>query len=191
MSQFHTGQCGDCLVDGFECVLFVWGEACPPCASSCGECTFTNQFLFLETLSLYRDTQCALLSITKTDPLYCADRPRFSGSLREREEFLFQFYADVKQAFVAFDFYTERSASVVARGYTLLLRRVSDPSILNLITILAAALEVSPGIEKLLCHRLQELGLDFDGLFAKAQERVAAVRARQSRRSFPHVSKSP
>src|ERR1700761_7266973 len=79
ISQFRTGQCGDCLVDGFECVLFVWGEACPPCASSCGECTFTNQFLFLETLCLHRDAQCALLSTTKTDPLYCADRSAFQA----------------------------------------------------------------------------------------------------------------
>lgn len=59
--QFHTEQCGDCLLDAFECVMFVWGEACPPCAISCAECTFTNRFLFLETLSSYRDAQCALL----------------------------------------------------------------------------------------------------------------------------------
>lgn len=120
--------------------------------------------------------------------MHGADLSRPPDSPRERENFLFQFYSDVKQAFVAFEFYAERSAHVVARGYSLLLRRVSDASILNLITILAAALEVSPGIETLLRNRSQELGLDFDGLYARARERVEAARARQSRRSFPNLN---
>lgn len=51
--------------------------------------------------------------------------------------------------------------------------------------ILAAALEVSPPIEALLRDRFRDLSLDFDGLYAKALERVEAARTRQSRRSLP------
>lgn len=104
-----------------------------------------------------------------------------SASAADRDLFLRRFYSDVKTAFIVFDRHAHRSQSAIENGYATLLRSVADPTVMNLITILAAALEVSPTIETLLRNRSLELSRDFDGLYVKAKELIDAWKARQVR----------
>lgn len=106
---------------------------------------------------------------------------RLSASPAECDAFLTRFYSDAKAAFVVFDRNVQRSQSAIESGYTALLNGISDPTILNLITILAAALDVSPVVVGLLRHRSMELSIDFDGLFTKAIELIDAWKARRAR----------
>ena len=105
----------------------------------------------------------------------------FLGHPAGRETFLNHFYSDTKTAFLVFNRHIFRSLTAVTTGYATLLRDISDPTVINLITILAAALEVSPVIETLLRNRSLELSRDFDGLYAKAKELIDAWKARQVR----------
>ncbi|KAJ7198936.1 hypothetical protein GGX14DRAFT_573027 [Mycena pura] len=158
------GSCGKCFLRGRVCTFVVRGEACPPCLAGCLECSFADRFLFLEALALFRDTGYARLNLTT-----------------ERETFLNRFYSDTKTAFLVFNRHIFRSQTAIATGYAALLRDVSDPTVMNLIMILAAALEVSPVIETLLRNRSVELSRDFNGLYAKAKELIEAWKARQIR----------
>ncbi|KAJ7211666.1 hypothetical protein GGX14DRAFT_393986 [Mycena pura] len=99
----------------------------------------------------------------------------------ECDAFLTRFYSDAKAAFMIFDRNVQRSQTAIESGYTALLNGITDPTILNLITILAAALDVSPVVVGLLRHRSMELSIDFDGLFAKAIELIDAWKARRAR----------
>jgi hypothetical protein len=103
------------------------------------------------------------------------------ASPEECEAFLTRFYSDAKAAFTVFDRNVQRSQSAIESGYATLLNGISDPTVLNLITILAAALDVSPIVEGLLRHRSMELSIDFDGLFAKAKELISTWKARRAR----------
>ncbi|KAJ7189777.1 hypothetical protein GGX14DRAFT_580390 [Mycena pura] len=159
-----VGGCGRCFLRGLECTFTVRGDACPPCLAGCHECSFADPFVFLEALALFRDTGYA----QQTSPAEC-------------EAFLTRFYSDAKAAFMIFDRNVQRSQSAIESGYTALLNGITDPTILNLITILAAALDVSPVVVGLLRHRSMELSIDFDGLFTKAIELIDAWKARRAR----------
>ena len=59
--------CRSCSPDGRSCVLISWGESCPPCTIPYQRpCCFSNQLLYLETLRLYRDTECLKLGAQPT-----------------------------------------------------------------------------------------------------------------------------
>ncbi|KAJ7189758.1 hypothetical protein GGX14DRAFT_408570 [Mycena pura] len=158
------GSCEKCFLRGCVCTFVVRGEACPPCLAGCLDCGFADRFLFLEALSLFRDTGYARCSLPA-----------------EHETFLNRFYSDAKTAFLVFNRHIFRSQTAIASGYATLLRDVSDPTVMNLITILAAALEVSPVIETLLHNQSLELSRDFDSLYAKARDLIDAWKAHQVR----------
>lgn len=92
-----------------------------------------------------------------------------------------QFYCDTKAAFVVFNRHVRRSQAAIESGYTALLHDVTDPTVMNLITILAAAFDISPALETILRNRSLELSRDFDGLYAKAKELIDARKALQVR----------
>ena len=103
------------------------------------------------------------------------------GSPSERETFLSRSYSDAKAAFSVFDRQAQRAQSMIESGYAALLGSTSDRTVLNLITILAVALEASPATVALIRNRALELSIDFDGLYDKAKELIDARRPARTR----------
>src|ERR1700761_8704671 len=66
--QTDPGSCGKCFLRGRVCTFVVRGEACPPCLAGCLECSFSDRFLFLEALALFRDTGYARRSASLYSP---------------------------------------------------------------------------------------------------------------------------
>jgi len=142
--------------------LFIsWGDPCAICAYLKHRCNFSDRYFFLETLRLFRDTEC--LKLSKNYSFRRNLLPNsFTGTLAERQLFLITFYSAVKATFPIFEYYTRRAELVMDHGRSALIQRIPDAPTLNLAAALASRLDASAAFMALLDRRSEELGQDVD-----------------------------
>ena len=97
-------------------------------------------------------------------------------STSKRQAFLAIFYSNAKAAFALFDQKLQHSHDLVTQGYTCLLNRISDHSLLNSLTFIAIGLDIPEIIMALIRARSIVLGIDFDRLYTTASSRITARR---------------